>query len=336
MQQRETRSFWGGPGRNKSHSATNATRGQAPQASPGKSDLFLLPIQHGVSGRLHPSKPSPKEQGSYSPPGFDWGRVRTSAQISGFWRNLRQRVRPGAPPLPVEEKAQPVPIWSPLPPAPIPRGPRLPDPTEGREGIAGRLSPGLRPLVRADSRGPHRLSPAATSSSCRGPIVPRLSAARVDGPAFHRLALRALSLRPRGLVARRGARAGRQSARCPPTGGRSRRPESWRVCRRVRWRVRCLSQSAGGGGGGTPARGRRAAGAGKGAPRRRVCALRRWQPAARSPPPPRESLGRRSAVSGFGDPAARCLLAPPPPPPPAAGHCPAGESKRDSFSSGRL
>lgn len=232
-----------------------------------------------------------------------------------------------------------MPIWSPLPPAPIPRGPRLPDPTAGREGIPGRLSPGLRPRVRADSRGPHRLSPAATSSSCRGPIVPRLSAARVDRPAFDRLALRALSPRPRGPAVRRGARAGRQSASCPRTGGRSRRPESWWVCRRVRWRVRCLSQSAGGGGGGNPARRRRAAGAGKGAPRRQVYALRRWPPAARALPPPRESLGRRSAVSGFCDPATRRLPAPAPPPhppPPAAGHCPAGESKRDSFSSGSL
>ena len=88
----------------------------------------------------------------------------------------------------------------------------------------------MPPRVRADSRGPHRLSPAATSSSRRGPIVPRLRAARADGPASERLGFPTLSLSPRGPAARRGARAGGQSAHCPEIeGGRSASPH-WPEC----------------------------------------------------------------------------------------------------------
>lgn len=61
---------------------------------------------------------------------------------------------------------------------------------------------GLGPRARADSKGPHRLSPAATSSSHRGPIVRRLRAfgavgaalLRETGPAAGRLGPHAPSL----------------------------------------------------------------------------------------------------------------------------------------------
>ena len=65
----------------------------------------------------------------------------------------------------------------------------------------------MGPRARADSEGPHRLSPAATSSSHRGPIVRRLEALgavgaallRETGPAAGRLGPHALS--PHALLA---------------------------------------------------------------------------------------------------------------------------------------
>lgn len=108
-----------------------------------------------------------------------------------------------------------------LPPAPFPRRPGLRDPGWPRTECRGQCSPDLRPRVRADSRGPHRLSPAATSSSHRGPIVPRLGALRAvllpkTGPAARRLGLHALSLLARGPA---GDPAGRQSSRRRWAGG---------------------------------------------------------------------------------------------------------------------
>jgi hypothetical protein len=80
-----------------------------------------------------------------------------------------------------------------VPPGPAQRGSACVPPPPARR-TPGQLSPGLRAGVRTDSRGPHRLRPAATSSSRRGPIVPRRRAwAR----------RRSRRLPRRGLVARR-------------------------------------------------------------------------------------------------------------------------------------
>lgn len=63
----------------------------------------------------------------------------------------------------------------------VPRRPGAAGP-DGR-GVRGPRSPGLGPRVRADTRGLHRPSPAAQSSSHRGPIVPGLRALGGAGAA---------------------------------------------------------------------------------------------------------------------------------------------------------
>lgn len=199
-------------------------------------------------------------------------------------------------------------------------------------GIAASGSGRQQGAAQTESRGhqqqpPRPHCPEAPRGSGRRP---RLRAARVP----YALPLAAGSSRPPGRT------RGRAERSLPGDRGRTLRVAplagvSGGVCGGSP-----RAQAEAEAGGGTRARRSQGARAGKGAPRRRVCASRRWPPATRSPPPPplREPLGRRSAVPGFGDPASRGAphRAPRPAPVPAAGHCPAGESNRDSFSSGRL
>lgn len=189
----------------------------------------------------------------------------------------------------------------------------------------------MRPPVLADSRGLHRLSPAATSSSSRrGPIVPRLRAVRAallqeTVPASGRLGLCAFPLLPPGPAAHWCGRTGRSL-----TAGRQKeKAQRGTADQRVCWRPESSERGAPAGRGGRTPSG----GSGEGRPpaptvrfdsvvgphsppvtQRRLSCPRRWAPLsplfgapASLIPPPRPALSR------------------------TASQCPAGESKRDTF-----
>lgn len=171
---------------------TNATRSRKlPQENPTP---LLLHIQNPAAGPAASSKTQCK--GASAEPAAGVGRA-PHQDMSWGDSDLSPKAQSGAP---TESRSSSVP---PPPARPIPEEARdtRPGVGTGRE-CRGQLSPGLGPRARADSKGPHRLSPAATSSSHRGPIVRRLRAfgavgaalLQETGPAAGRLGPHALSL----------------------------------------------------------------------------------------------------------------------------------------------